>query len=72
MDILRRLAKEKQLIILINLHQVDIAMAYTDHIVGINSGAIVFEGATKDVDDAVLQAIYRQSEQPATVTANEN
>ena len=34
MDILRRLAKEKQLIILINLHQVDIAMAYTDHIVG--------------------------------------
>ena len=68
MDILRRLAKEKQLIILINLHQVDIAMAYTDHIVGINSGAIVFEGATKDVDDA----IYRQSEQPATVTANEN
>lgn len=69
---LRRLAKEKQLIILINLHQVDIAMAYTDHIVGINSGAIVFEGATNEVDDAVLQHIYRQPDQSTAVAANEN
>ena len=47
-------------------------MAYTDHIVGINSGAIVFEGATNEVDDAVLQQIYRQADQPTAVTANEN
>ncbi|MBO2707983.1 phosphonate ABC transporter ATP-binding protein [Lactiplantibacillus plantarum] len=72
MDILRRLAKEKQLIILINLHQVDIAMAYTDHIVGINSGAIVFEDATNEVDDTVLQHIYRQPDQSTAVAANEN
>lgn len=73
MDILRRLAREKQLIILINLHQVDIAMEYADHVVGINSGAIVFEGATKTVDDAVLQKIYRQADSTAAVgSANEN
>lgn len=71
MDILRRLAKEKQLIILINLHQVDIALDYTDHIIGINSGTIVFEGATSTVDDQILQRIYRQADQP-TVTANES
>ncbi|WP_047998962.1 phosphonate ABC transporter ATP-binding protein [Lactiplantibacillus herbarum] len=71
MDILRRLAKEKQLIIMINLHQVDIAMDYTDHIIGINSGMIVFEGATSTVDDQVLQQIYRQAD-PQAVTANEN
>jgi len=71
MDILRRLAKEKQLIIMINLHQVDIAMDYTDHIIGINSGMIVFEGATSTVDDQVLQQIYRQAD-PQVVTANES
>ncbi|QTF53910.1 ATP-binding cassette domain-containing protein [Lactiplantibacillus plantarum] len=52
--------------------RVDIAMAYTDHIVGINSGAIVFEGATNEVDDAVLQHIYRQPDQSTAVAANEN
>ncbi|CAJ1225912.1 MULTISPECIES: phosphonate ABC transporter ATP-binding protein [Lactiplantibacillus] len=73
MDILRKLAKEKQLIILINLHQVDIAMEYADHIIGINSGAIVFEGATKAVDDDVLQKIYRQADDAkAVVSANED
>lgn len=72
MDILRKLAKEKQLIILINLHQIDVAMEYADHIVGINSGAIVFEGATSTVDDAVLQKIYRQADsEKAAVSANE-
>ncbi|MFC6180391.1 phosphonate ABC transporter ATP-binding protein [Lactiplantibacillus daowaiensis] len=72
MDILRKLAQEKQLIILINLHQIDIALDYADHIVGINSGEIVFEGASGDVDDQVLQRIYRQAAQPEqAVTANE-
>ncbi|AVK64491.1 phosphonate ABC transporter ATP-binding protein [Lactobacillus sp. CBA3606] len=73
MDILRRLAKEKQLIILINLHQVDIATDYADHIIGINSGEIVFEGASQTVDDAILQRIYAQAEKPeSTVSAHEN
>lgn len=72
MDILRQLAREKKLIILINLHQIDIAMAYADHIVGINEGAIVFEGPTEQVNDAVLQKIYRQkTEQKVKVAANE-
>jgi len=73
MDILRQLAREKQLIILINLHQIDIALEYADHIVGINSGEIVFEGASQEVDDQVLQRIYKQADQPATaVAADEN
>lgn len=73
MDILRKLAKEKQLIILINLHQVDIATEYSDHVVGINSGAIVFEGATATVNEAVLQKIYRQADGTSpVVSANEN
>ncbi|MFB9768321.1 phosphonate ABC transporter ATP-binding protein [Lactiplantibacillus modestisalitolerans] len=73
MDILRQLAREKQLIILINLHQVDIAMEYADHVVGINSGKIVFTGPTSDVDDTVLQNIYRQTDtSESVVSANEN
>ena len=70
MDILRRLAKEKQLIILINLRQIDVAREYADHIVGINSGAIVFEGPNQDIDAATLQNIYRQSETAVMSNAN--
>lgn len=71
MDILRELAQSKQLIILINLHQLDIAQTYADHIVGINQGTIVFEGSERALTPEKLQAIYRQPETKA-VTADAN
>ncbi|MFC6294313.1 phosphonate ABC transporter ATP-binding protein [Lactiplantibacillus daoliensis] len=61
MDILRELAQSKQLIILINLHQLEIAQTYADHIVGINQGTIVYEGPQRALTPEKLQAIYRQA-----------
>lgn len=58
MNILRRLADEKQLMILINLHQVDIAKEYADHIIGLNNGQIVFDGPSTDADDQAIKDIY--------------
>ncbi|WP_125711079.1 phosphonate ABC transporter ATP-binding protein [Lacticaseibacillus porcinae] len=58
MDILRRLADEKDLIVVVNLHQVDIATDYADHIVALNHGRKVFDGTPAELNDAQIQAIY--------------
>ncbi|MFD1126004.1 phosphonate ABC transporter ATP-binding protein [Lentilactobacillus raoultii] len=58
MTILRRLADEKQLMILINLHQVDIAKTYADHLIGLNNGRIVFDGQAAEATDRQIEAIY--------------
>ncbi|MBZ2201735.1 MAG: phosphonate ABC transporter ATP-binding protein [Lentilactobacillus hilgardii] len=67
MDILRKLADEKGLMVLINLHQVDIAKEYADHIIGLNDGQIVFDGQTKDASDRDIENIYINDEIVAKV-----
>ncbi|WP_125704973.1 phosphonate ABC transporter ATP-binding protein [Lacticaseibacillus daqingensis] len=62
MTLLAKLAKQKQLTIIINLHQVDLAREYADHIIGINAGRCVFDDATAALDDAALARIYAQEE----------
>lgn len=44
MTILCRLADDKGLIVVVNLHQVDIAIEYADHIVALNHRRKVFDG----------------------------
>ncbi|MFD1485552.1 phosphonate ABC transporter ATP-binding protein [Lacticaseibacillus baoqingensis] len=57
MTLLGDLAK-RGIMIIVNLHQVDIARQYADHIVGVNQGRIVFDGPTAGLNDAALAAIY--------------
>ena len=58
MDILRQQADNKQLIVVVNLHQVAIARVYADHIVALNQGAKVFDGTAAALTDARVQEIY--------------
>ncbi|KRL85586.1 phosphonate ABC transporter, ATP-binding protein [Lacticaseibacillus pantheris DSM 15945 = JCM 12539 = NBRC 106106] len=58
MDILRQQADNKQLIVVVNLHQVAIARGYADHIVALNQGAKVFDGTAAALTDARVQEIY--------------
>lgn len=58
MTILRRLADDKGLIVVVNLHQVDIATEFADHIVALNHGRKVFDGTPADLQAAQIQAIY--------------
>ena len=50
--------REMGISILLNIHHIELAMEYADRIIGIRSGRIVYDGPTKDVDQAVLDAIY--------------
>lgn len=58
MDHLRRVANERGIAVLVNLHQVDFAMEYSDRIVGLKKGSIVFDGSPFALDGATIENIY--------------
>ena len=53
-----RINREMGISILLNIHHVELAIEYADRIIGIRSGRIVYDGPAKEVDKAVLDAIY--------------
>ena len=53
-----RINKEMGISILLNIHHVELAIGYADRIIGIRAGRIVYDGPSKQVDQAVLNAIY--------------
>ncbi|MBT9672143.1 phosphonate ABC transporter ATP-binding protein [Secundilactobacillus kimchicus] len=59
MDILSRLARTKKMTVIVNLHQVDVARTYADHIVGINQGRVAFDAPVSALDDWAVTQIYR-------------
>ena len=54
--ILRRSIAEMSITILINIHHVELALAYADRIIGIRAGKIVYDGPSADVTEDVLNA----------------
>ncbi|MCI6751219.1 MAG: ATP-binding cassette domain-containing protein [Megasphaera elsdenii] len=44
--------------ILLNIHHVELALEYANRVIGIRAGKIVYDGPSKQVDQAVLDAIY--------------
>ncbi|MFC6253684.1 phosphonate ABC transporter ATP-binding protein [Secundilactobacillus hailunensis] len=60
MDILKDLAVNEGISVLINLHQVDIARKYADHVIGINNGQVVFDDRTPALSDTAVTGIYRK------------
>jgi len=59
MGLLTDIAAERDVPVLINIHEVDLALDYADRVVGLHDGDVVFEGVPADVDDRVLDRIYR-------------
>jgi phosphonate transport system ATP-binding protein len=67
MDDLHRVAKDEGVPTLVNIHDVNLARAYADRIVGIARGVVLFDGRPSDLDDAILDRIYRTPAQEETV-----
>lgn len=59
MSLLRDIGNEIGITVICNLHQVDLALKFSDRIVGLSGGRIVLDVATRDVDEAYIQTIYR-------------
>lgn len=58
MDHLQRISRKMDITVLVNLHQVDVAMKYSDRIIGVNSGKIVYDGDPDKLDRKTIYKIY--------------
>lgn len=58
MELLRSLSDELSLPVLINIHNVAEAKAYTDRIVGMRYGRIIFDGPPSRLDEVAMDEIY--------------
>ena len=59
MDHLNKINREKKITCLVNLHQVDVAMKYSDRIIGVSAGKIVYDGPANKLDEETIHAIYQ-------------
>lgn len=58
MNDFKRINKEMNISVLINIHHVDLALEYADRVIGIKAGKIIYDGPSDQVDDEVLEKIY--------------
>ena len=58
MDDFKKINKELNVSVLINIHHVDLALKYADRVIGIKAGEIVYDGPATKVDSEVLKQIY--------------
>ena len=55
---LRQVAQELGITVLCNLHQVDYAKEFSERVVGMSRGSVVFEGPSSALTDEILHRIY--------------
>ena len=58
MDDFKKINKELNMSVLINIHHVDLALKYADRVIGIKAGEVVYDGPSANVDSEVLKRIY--------------
>jgi phosphonate transport system ATP-binding protein len=66
MRLLGELARENNLSVIANLHDVALARMFSDRIIGLRDGEIVFEGKPDEVTDAILSTIYGEEDWSAS------
>lgn len=58
MDYLQTVSKTMGITVIVNLHQVDVALAYSDRIIGVSKGEIVYNGSPKEISTSQINNIY--------------
>ncbi|KAA9218804.1 MULTISPECIES: phosphonate ABC transporter ATP-binding protein [Aerococcus] len=61
MDYFKNINQSQDITILINIHDVDMALDYADSVIGINAGKIVYYGPSSEVNQEILDTIYKKS-----------
>ncbi len=62
MDYLKDINQTMKITCLVNLHQVDVAMNYSERIIGITSGQKIFDGQAKELDKNIIHQIYQSKD----------
>ncbi|WP_028611509.1 phosphonate ABC transporter ATP-binding protein [Paenibacillus harenae] len=58
MDYLKTISATMGITVLVNLHQVDVALRYSDRIIGVNKGKVVYDGSPKEMSSSMIHKIY--------------
>lgn len=58
MEYFKRVNLKKNMTIVVNLHDVNLAKEYCTRIVALHRGSIIFDGSAGDIDDRLLEKIY--------------
>ncbi|MFC7323170.1 phosphonate ABC transporter ATP-binding protein [Halorubrum rutilum] len=70
MELLTDIAEDRDVPVLINIHEVDLAEAYADRILGLHAGELVFDGPASDLTDESKGIIYRGEEPPESAATD--
>ena len=59
MDDFKKINRETDMSVIMNIHHVEIALEYEDRIIGVKEGQVVYDGKSTEVTDDVLDLIYK-------------
>ena len=59
MSLLKKINKDFNITVICNLHQVELASKYSDRIVGLLDGEILFNDLAKNLDKTSIRTIYK-------------
>lgn len=60
MEYFKKVNEKKNMTIIINLHDVNLAKKYCDRIIALKKGKIVFDGKEGEIDNELLKGIYEE------------
>lgn len=62
MDHLTGINKSMKITVILNLHQVDVAVNYTRRVIGITEGKVIYDGPSERLDAKMIHEIYKSGE----------
>jgi phosphonate transport system ATP-binding protein len=66
---LSRITREDNVLTLINIHQVELARAFADRVIGIARGEVVYDGSPVGLNESILDQVYRFDRIPTATRA---
>ncbi|MFT8708338.1 MAG: phosphonate ABC transporter ATP-binding protein [Sporolactobacillus sp.] len=71
MDHLKNISNNLGITVLINLHQLEVALRYSDRIIGISQGRIVYDGLPGDITNQDIVKIYGSSREELSLIGSD-
>lgn len=62
MDHLSNINKKNKITCIVNLHQVDVALKYSERIIGVTGGKIVYDGPSENLTKEIIHDIYQSKD----------
>ncbi|HEY9723977.1 MAG TPA: phosphonate ABC transporter ATP-binding protein [Oscillatoriaceae cyanobacterium] len=67
LDILKRVAREDGIAVLVSLHVLELARTYADRVIGFQGGRVIFDGTPEQLDAAAVDRVYEREDTPVGV-----